>query len=144
VLLKIASLGVSDPTYLKRVEALIDQQAERFALHSLVKFIILVTTHPNLRQKHRQLIIKRLRYFNQDNVTDSRLATQLLVCMPQIEVPLEQFLSFLNHIVSTMHKIFDLHDVSRILKALSLAQKLIKSKEETYEKHYEVIMERAK
>ena len=64
MLLKIASLGVSDPSYLKRVDALIDQHAERFALHSLVKFIILATSQPNLRQKHRQLIIKRLRFFN--------------------------------------------------------------------------------
>ena len=61
VLLKIASLGVSDPSYLKRVETLVDQHTERIAHHSLLKFIILATTQPSMRQKHRQLIVKRLR-----------------------------------------------------------------------------------
>jgi hypothetical protein len=41
--------------------------------------------------------------------------------MPQIEVPSEQFYTFLNHIVSTMHSAFDFHDIARLLKSLSLA-----------------------
>lgn len=41
VLLKIASLGVTDPFYTKRANALIDQNVERYSHNALIKFVIL-------------------------------------------------------------------------------------------------------
>lgn len=44
VLLKLSTLGVSDPAFLARVESLLDQHAERLASHALVKFVILLAS----------------------------------------------------------------------------------------------------
>ena len=41
VLIKLASLGVTDPDYKKRVQNLLDANCERFTSNALIKFVVL-------------------------------------------------------------------------------------------------------
>jgi hypothetical protein len=75
VLLKISTLGVTDPFFLEKVEKLMDANVERFLNQVLVKFIILLyylsTVAPKIKlpqerpvslmTKHKALILRKVR-----------------------------------------------------------------------------------
>ena len=136
VLLKLASLGVSDPVYLQKAQALTDHHAERFSIHSLVKFVILTSAQGTAKSKHRDLILKRLRYFNPENLTETRLATQLLICLPQIEGAGELFGKYLEAIM-ILNPQFDFQDIVRMLRALAMGSG-------AEARHYQIVVERLK
>jgi hypothetical protein len=68
VLLKIASLGISDPHFIDKIDKLIDGNLERFASNALLKLLILLHARDPERLRHREYILKRLRTFNPDNI----------------------------------------------------------------------------
>ena len=68
VLLKIASLGISDPHFIEKVDELIDNNLERFASNALLKLLILFQARDHDKFKYRDYILKRLRTFNPDNI----------------------------------------------------------------------------
>jgi hypothetical protein len=75
VLLKIASLGVSDPHFIEKIDNLIDNNLERFASNALLKLLVLINARDPERLRHRDYLLKRLRSFNPDNIQDNRLLT---------------------------------------------------------------------
>jgi len=68
VLLKIASLGVSDPHFIEKIDKLIDNNLERFASNALLKLLVLINARDPDRLRHRDYLLKRLRTFNPDNI----------------------------------------------------------------------------
>jgi hypothetical protein len=83
VLLKIASLGVTDSDYRQRVQNLLDVNCERLSANALVKFVVLelAINQGKMLMKHKDLIIRRLRVFNPENVHEIRMVTQLALCV---------------------------------------------------------------
>ena len=109
VLLKLASLGVADPVYLQKAQALTDHHAERFSIHSLVKFVILTSAQGTVKSKYRDLILKRLRYFNPENLTETCLAMQYL------------------EVIMILNPQFDFQDIVRMLRALAMGSGSLRS-----------------
>lgn len=68
VLLKIASLGISDPHFIEKIDKLIDGNLDRFASNALLKLLILIHAREPDKLKHREYLLKRLRSFNPDNI----------------------------------------------------------------------------
>lgn len=68
VLLKIASLGISDPYFIERIDTLIDLNLDRFASNALLKLLILIHAREPDKLKHRDYLLKRIRTFNPENI----------------------------------------------------------------------------
>jgi len=81
VLLKLKSFGISDPQYMARVRQMVEANFEQYAQNALVKFAILVLTQSTSNARHNETLIRKLRYFNPENITDVRILTQLILCI---------------------------------------------------------------
>jgi hypothetical protein len=71
VLVKFASLGVSDPVFAKRIEQLVDSNVDRYANTSIVKLAVLVTALNESSPRHRDLLLKKLKSLNLEQHTQS-------------------------------------------------------------------------
>ena len=67
VLVKLASIGVSDPGVVRNIENLVDQNIERYVNTTLVKVAMLTCSLNPENPRHRELILKRLRSMNPEN-----------------------------------------------------------------------------
>lgn len=81
-------MGISDKSFIDKVEKLIEQNADRFTnSNSLVKFIIfthVLAAQKGQQPKFKELFLKKLKSFSLDNLYDPRGAnnmTQLNVCI---------------------------------------------------------------
>lgn len=149
VLLKIASLGVTDPVFKSKIDRLIDVNIERYANNALIKLVILVLAQDPTHPKHRDLLMRKLRQFNPENVSDMRLSSQLVLCISQLEQSpeKEQYLRYLNYTMkqSYMFTFQDAHRICRSFKYISTAGASQKQQQETFESnrnHLKSIMER--
>jgi hypothetical protein len=88
VLLKIASLGISDPYFIEKVDHLIETNMDRFAGSAILRLVILIHARDDdNRLRYREYLLKRMRTFNPDSFQDTRLLTQLLICVTALEQP---------------------------------------------------------
>jgi hypothetical protein len=122
-------------SFLVKAEALIDQNAERLASHALVKFVILVASFSKHQQsvgggqslimRHRELLLRKLRNYNPEGISETRLATQLLLCLSQLDNSPglgggDLFKRFLGAVVK-MAPHMSFPDISRSFRALKNA-----------------------
>ena len=77
VLIKIASLGVTDPDYRRRVQNLLGANCERFTSNALIKFVVLelALNQGQFLLKQKDMILRRLKGFNLDGLHDIRMIT---------------------------------------------------------------------
>ena len=67
VFVKLASMGITDSVFVRKIEMLIDQNIDRYLNTTLVKLsILLCSLHPE-NPKYRELVLKRLRSLNPEN-----------------------------------------------------------------------------
>jgi hypothetical protein len=67
VLLKLASIGISDTELTKKIEDLVDLHIERYVNTCLIKVAMLECALRPENPKHRDLILRRLRSMYLDN-----------------------------------------------------------------------------
>jgi hypothetical protein len=76
VLVKLASMGISDPSLIKNIRDLLDSNIERYVNTALIKVAMLESAVNPDNSIHRELILRRLRYINCENnpqLTDIRM-----------------------------------------------------------------------
>jgi hypothetical protein len=67
VLVKLASIGVSDSHHVANVEQLVDKNIDRYVNTTLAKIAMLQCALSPENPKHRELILRRLRSMNPEN-----------------------------------------------------------------------------
>jgi hypothetical protein len=102
-------MGVSDPSLIRHIEELVDQNIDRYVNTALVKVAMLECALRPENPKHRDLILRRLRSMNPENnpqLGDIRVQTTLLLSISNLEtkpVPLQQTdLPFRKYLAYTM------------------------------------------
>ena len=73
ILLKLYHMGVTDPDFMKKIEKLIENNIDRFVSNALIKLVILVITQDEKNPKYKDLLLRKLRSFNPENVIDVKM-----------------------------------------------------------------------
>lgn len=85
VLLKVMNSGVTDPYYLAKVDKLIEKNIDRFASSVMTKLAVLVLSQKKVNPRHKELLLRRLMYFNPENLMDVKTQSHLLHCIANLD-----------------------------------------------------------
>ena len=121
---------------------MIDSNIEKLANTTLVKLVILCVALEGEKSKHKELLLRKLRNFYSDNISDNRIATQLVLSISQIDSYGDTFKRYLGQTIINVGT-YSMSDINRLLKAFSYTKtKFFDS--DTLRNHLEKLMERVK
>jgi len=105
---------------------LLDVNCERLSANALVKFVVLelAINQGKMLLKHKDLIIRRLKVFNPENVHEIRMVTQLALCVAQIDSGGELVKKYVGHAMKYVNA-FSFADVQRVLRCLKHQQEVL-------------------
>ncbi len=79
---RIMNLGVSDPDFKALIDNMIEENIERLANVSLIKLVNLLHQLRSIEHsKHKNMLLKRLRGYNPEHITDMKVLSVLLECI---------------------------------------------------------------